>query len=126
MDTVRALWNGKTLLCLPSYITSTMLLKSTSLKYFSTCIDPIEIIEKNRNRGFGVYINKKELEHYVKYCYNDEKLKIKYDLTNSKKITEYKILKHYNNNTSYEYSKTYHVNCINPEGSIIQIIKYFK
>lgn len=63
MGFVRAFWNGKTLKCLPSYITSMMLQLSTDYKYFASIRDPIEIINKYRSRGFGILLNDYEKVH---------------------------------------------------------------
>ncbi len=68
MGFVRAYWNGKTVKCLPSYITSMMLQLSTDYKYFASIRDPIEIVNKYRSRGFGIILNDHEKVHMV--CYN--------------------------------------------------------
>jgi hypothetical protein len=38
-------------------------------KYFAGSKDPINIINKYRMRGFGVYLNEPEVETYIKYCH---------------------------------------------------------
>ena len=60
MDFVRAFWNGTTVKCLPSFITSMMLQISTDYKYFASVRSPIDIINKYRSRGFGMILNKAE------------------------------------------------------------------
>ncbi len=67
MGFVRACWNGKTLRCTPSYITSMMLQLTTDYKYFSSIRDPIEIINKYRSRGFGIILNDHEKLHMIQY-----------------------------------------------------------
>lgn len=67
MGFVRACWNGKTLLCLPSFISSMMLHMSTDYKYFASIRDPIEIINKYRSRGFGIILNDSEKIHMAYY-----------------------------------------------------------
>jgi hypothetical protein len=67
MDFVRAGWNGKTLLCLPSFISSMMIQLSTDYKYFASIRNPIEIINKYRSRGFGILLNNKEKIHFIYY-----------------------------------------------------------
>jgi hypothetical protein len=67
MGFVRACWNGKTLLCLPSFISAMMLQMSTDYKYFASIRDPIEIINKYRSRGFGIILNDKEKIHMAYY-----------------------------------------------------------
>lgn len=67
MGFVRACWNGKTLLCTPSFISSMMLQISTDYKYFASIRDPIEIINKYRSRGYGVILNDSEKIHMAYY-----------------------------------------------------------
>lgn len=67
MDFVRACWNGKTLLCLPSFISSMMIQMSTDYHYFASIRNPIEIINKYRSRGFGILLNDKEKIHFIYY-----------------------------------------------------------
>jgi hypothetical protein len=65
MGFVRAYYNGTTLKCLPSYITSMMTQLTTDYKYFSSIRDPIEIVNKYRSRGFGIILNDHEKLHMV-------------------------------------------------------------
>lgn len=67
MGFVRAFWNGKTVKCLPSYITSMMLQLAVDYKYFASIRDPIEIVNKYRSRGFGVILNSFEKLHMAYY-----------------------------------------------------------
>ena len=67
LEFVRAIWNGKTVLCLPSYISSMMIQLSGGYKYFASIKDPIEIINKYRSRGFGTIINNYEKMHMIYY-----------------------------------------------------------
>jgi hypothetical protein len=67
MGFVRAFFNGKTVKCLPSYITSMMIQLSTDYKYFSSIRDPIEIVNKYRSRGFGIILNDQEKKHMILY-----------------------------------------------------------
>ena len=87
MSFVRAIWNGKTLLCLPSYISSLMLQFSNDYKYFASIRNPIEIINKYRSRGFGIILNNYEKLHMAYY----NSCKNKNDDSNSKWIEMYKI-----------------------------------
>jgi len=86
MGFVRALWNGKTVLCLPSYITSMMLQLAVDYKYFASIRDPIEIVNKYRSRGFGIILNGYEKLHMA--YYNSSKLESN---VNSKWIEMYKV-----------------------------------
>ena len=67
MGFVRAYWNGSTVKCLPSYISSMMLQLTTDYNYFASIRDPIEIINKYRSRGFGIILNDVEKIHMVYY-----------------------------------------------------------
>lgn len=87
MGFVRAIWNGKTVLCLPSYITSMMLQLAVDYKYFASIRDPIEIVNKYRSRGFGIILNGFEKLHMA--YYNSSKL-INSDV-NSKWVEMYKV-----------------------------------
>jgi hypothetical protein len=87
MGFVRAYWNGKTVLCLPSYITSMMLQLSIDYKYFASIRNPVEIINKYRSRGFGIILNNYEKINMA--YYNSVKLKNTND--NEKWIQMYKV-----------------------------------
>jgi hypothetical protein len=67
MGFVRALWNGKTVLCMPTYISSMMLQLAMDYKYFASIRDPIEIVNKYRSRGFGIILNDYEKLHMAYY-----------------------------------------------------------
>jgi hypothetical protein len=67
MGFVRAFWNGTTVKCLPSYISSMMLQITTDYNYFASIRDPIEIINKYRSRGFGIILNDTEKVHMAYY-----------------------------------------------------------
>jgi len=67
MGFVRAFWNGKTVKCLPSYISSMMLQFASDYKYFASIRDPIEIVNKYRSRGFGIILNDYEKLHMAYY-----------------------------------------------------------
>lgn len=86
MGFVRAIWNGKMALLLPSYITSMMLQFADDYKYMNSIRDPVELINKNRSRGFGIIINGNEKIH-VAY-YNSSKLD---NDINSKWVEMYKV-----------------------------------
>lgn len=87
MGFVRAIWNGTTVKCLPSYITSMMLQISTDYKYFSSIRDPVEIINKYRSRGFGIILNDNE-KRYMIY-FNTVKIDINHP--NTKWIEMYNV-----------------------------------
>ena len=87
MGFVRAIWTGKTALCLPSYITSMMLQLAIDYKYFASIRDPIEIVNKYRSRGFGIILNDYEKLHMAYY----NSVKNKNSDVNSKWIEMYKV-----------------------------------
>jgi hypothetical protein len=70
LDFVRAFWNGKTVIMLPSFISSMMIQLSTDYKYFASKHDPIKIINKYRSRNMGIILNSKEKIHH--YLYNSK------------------------------------------------------
>jgi hypothetical protein len=69
MPCVRAYYNGENVYMTPSFITAHLTFMNIDYKYFAGSKDPINIINKYRMRGFGVYLNKKEIETYLKYCH---------------------------------------------------------
>lgn len=69
MPCVRAYYNGDTVYMTPSFISAHMTLMNIDYKYFAGSKDPINIINKYRMRGFGCWLNKNELETYIKYNY---------------------------------------------------------
>lgn len=64
---VRAYFDGKTVLMLPSCISACQTLVNLDYKYFAGSNDPIEIINKYRHRGFSVFLNAKEIIRLVEY-----------------------------------------------------------
>ena len=73
MGFVRAIWNGKTVRCLPSYISAMMMQFASDYKYFVSIKDPVEIVNKYRSRGFGIILNDHEKLHMA--YYNSRKIK---------------------------------------------------
>jgi hypothetical protein len=80
---VRAYYNGVTVYMLPSCVSACMTLQNIDYKYFAGTNDPIEIINKYRMRGFGTYLNKKELYQYIKYSSTIEKWKNLLEIKNN-------------------------------------------
>ncbi|AYV79636.1 MAG: hypothetical protein Faunusvirus31_6 [Faunusvirus sp.] len=64
---VRALYDGVTVYMLPSAITAFMTFMNIDYKYFAGSKDPIEIINKNRGRGWGTYLNSAEKIRFAQY-----------------------------------------------------------
>ncbi len=69
MPCVRAYYNGSNVYMTPSFISAHMTFMNIDYKYFAGSKDPINIINKYRMRGFGCWLNKNELETYIKYNY---------------------------------------------------------
>lgn len=86
---VRAYYNGDNVYMLPSFITAMMTNMNTDYKYFAGAKDPIEIINKYRTRGFGVFLNDMEKIHFIEYSRNIPKWNNLYgiNIKNSQTIT---------------------------------------
>lgn len=70
---VRSFYDGNTVYLLPSAITAYMTMTNTDYKYFSGTKDPIEIINKNKGRGWGTCVNDPEKIHTIEYSRNVKK-----------------------------------------------------
>ena len=70
MPCVRAYYNGSNVYMTPSCISAHMTYMNIDYKYFAGSKDPISIINKYRMRGFGVFLNKDEIDTYIKYCHS--------------------------------------------------------
>jgi hypothetical protein len=64
---VRAFYNGENVYMTPSCIFAHMTLMNIDYKYFAGSKDPIEIINKNRMRGFGTWLNENEIKNLIRY-----------------------------------------------------------
>jgi hypothetical protein len=83
---VRAIYNGNTVLCLPSFITAMMIQLSTDYKNFSLIRNPNENINKYRSRGGGLILN---YDEKISFAYfnsfkDDEKYELDSDENNIK------------------------------------------
>jgi hypothetical protein len=83
---VRGYYNGSETVLLPSCVSAMMTMMNMDYKYFAGSKDPIEIINKYRNRGFGTFLNDKEKIKFVEYSDSIEKWKKLYNL--NKKVKE--------------------------------------
>uniref|UniRef100_A0A6C0EDY1 Uncharacterized protein n=1 Tax=viral metagenome TaxID=1070528 RepID=A0A6C0EDY1_9ZZZZ len=70
MPCVRAYYNGNNVYLTPSCITAHLTYMNIDYKYITGTKDPCEIINKNRLRGFGTWLNKNEIQLMIKYCSN--------------------------------------------------------
>ena len=64
---VRAYYDGDNVYMTPSCVTAHLTYMNIDYKYFSGSNDPISIILKNRMRGFGTFLNFKEINQLLKY-----------------------------------------------------------
>ena len=64
---VRGYYNGSNVYLTPSCISAHMTYMNIDYKYVCGTKDPLEIINKNRIRGFGTWLNTKERKVFVQY-----------------------------------------------------------
>jgi hypothetical protein len=64
---VRSYYNGKTCYMVPSAITAYHTLTNIDFKYFVGSKDPVKIINKYRQRGYGIILNKTEINQVLSY-----------------------------------------------------------
>ena len=64
---VRGYYNGSNVYLTPSCISAHMTYMNIDYKYVCGTKDPLEIINKNRIRGFGTWLNSKERKVFVQY-----------------------------------------------------------
>jgi hypothetical protein len=64
---VRSYYDGDNVYILPSCIFAHMTYMNIDYKYFAGSKDPIEIINKNRMRGFGTWLNENEIKNFIEY-----------------------------------------------------------
>ena len=64
---VRSYYDGNNVYLTPSCISAHKTYWNIDYKYFAGSKDPIEIINKYRMRGFGTFLNKKEIDKLIKY-----------------------------------------------------------
>ena len=65
---VRSYYNGNNVFLTPSCISAHLTFMNLDYKYMTGTKDPLDIINKNRMRGFGTWLNKNEKEIFTKYC----------------------------------------------------------
>jgi hypothetical protein len=85
---VRAYYNGDTIYMTPSCVSACMTLYNIDIKYFSSTNCPIEIINKYRQRGFGIFLNKKEKLKLMEYSFQEPNWKNKYNIENKYNIRD--------------------------------------
>jgi hypothetical protein len=65
---VRSYYDGENVYMTPSCISAHLTYMNINYKYVASTKDPIDIINKYRMRGFGIFLNKKEIKLFIKYC----------------------------------------------------------
>lgn len=83
---VRSYYNGLNCYMLPSAITAYQTLTNIDFKYFVGSNDPISIIDKYRNRGYGVILNKIEISQYLSYILTSDHHKKAYGIVDKNDI----------------------------------------
>lgn len=75
---VRAYYDGEDVYMTPSFISAMLTNVNINYKYVAATTTPMEIINKYRMRGFGIFLNKNELLLLAKYSSSVEFWKILY------------------------------------------------
>ena len=83
---VRAYYNGSTVYMTPSCISACMTLYNLDIKYFTSTNYPAEIINKYRQRGFGVFLNKNEKLRLMEYSFQIPFWKNQFNIINKPNI----------------------------------------
>jgi hypothetical protein len=84
---VRAYYQGDNVFILPSCITAMMTGLNIEYKYFAGIRNPVDIINKYMQRGFGVLLNKFEINKLIEYNKNfDDTHPLKYKLDTDKDV----------------------------------------
>lgn len=120
---VRAYYQGNNVHILPSCITSMMTGLNIEYKYFAGVRNPVDIINKYMQRGFGILLNKFEVNLWLEYNKNPENnTNIKYDGTeqNKKELTGSKMV----SNKIYNLENP--VNYNNVITNSADLVKYYK
>ena len=81
---VRGYYDGNQVYLLPSCITAAMTLINLDYKYFAGSKDPIEIVNKYRQRGYSLPLNDSEKIRLTSYSSKIDKWNILYDKPNLK------------------------------------------
>lgn len=68
---VRGYWNGNKVYLLPSCVISHLTFMNIDYYYYFGKYHPVEIINKYRQRGFGTFLNKQEINDYFRILKNN-------------------------------------------------------
>jgi hypothetical protein len=85
---VRAFYDGNNVYMTPSCISAHLTYMNIDYKYVSGLNDPMEIINKNRMRGFGTWLNETEIKDLIKYSLHDPFWYNLYNNSNKKLIID--------------------------------------
>lgn len=85
---VRGYYDGNDVYLLPSCISAANTLINLDYKYFAGTVDPIEIINKYRIRGYSTILNDSEKIKFIKYILSVDKMKLMYNNPSIRKQKE--------------------------------------
>ena len=85
---VRGYYNGDNVYLLPSCVSAANTLINLDYKYFAGSIDPIDIINKYRTRGYSTILNDSEKIKFIKYVLSLDKTSIMYNNPSLRKQKE--------------------------------------
>jgi hypothetical protein len=85
---VRGYYNGEDVYLLPSCISAANTLINLDYKYFAGSVDPIDIINKYRIRGYSTILNDCEKIKFIKYVLSLERTSLMYNNASIKKQKE--------------------------------------
>jgi hypothetical protein len=122
LPTVRAYYQGDNVYMTPSCVTAMMTGINIEYKYFAGIRDPIDIINKYNQRGFGIILNAIELEQYKKFNEKSDKFKVgtklvydpNFALINTETKKEYEYIK-----TNDDIKQIYDI-----QNSIVDVTKF--
>jgi hypothetical protein len=87
LSCVRSGYNFETCWFMPSAVTAYSSGYNITFNYFRGNVNIVKIIDKYRNRGYGILLNKKEKEQYIALILSNRKLSKKYFI-DEKEITQ--------------------------------------
>jgi hypothetical protein len=90
---VRAYYNDSNVYLTPSCISANMTFMNLDYKYMTGTKDPLDIINKNRTRGFGTWLNSKEKKVLAKYCKGSPYWSKLYNLSDQNQMSENQLYK---------------------------------
>lgn len=95
---VRSYYDGSNCFMLPSAITAYQTMINIDYRYFVGKHDPIKILNKYRQRGYGTLLNNIEIKQYISYALTSDTLKKQFQIENDTDISKIVGLFNVNNN----------------------------